>query len=168
MLNVLQTKESQTEILFDLLKKPTPTPDTPTIVSDADSQILIYIPFTNKTKVYSILLKTNKDSKTPDGSDDDTQLPVKIKVWANTTGTIAFEDASSGDGALHEADIPEPDANGWSEVPLRFVRFQSVGSLLIFLDGDDDDAYTAVQKIALVGSKGDSLQQGKLEKIEHM
>lgn len=168
VLNVIQTKTDDSSAppskqLFDLATAPA-TPTAATVVSDADSQILIYVPFTNKCKVYSILLKFSADSKTPDG--DAAQPPATVKVWANTTGTIAFEDAAAGDGALHEAAVGAPDANGWAEVQLRFVRFQSVGSLLIFLDGDDEDESTAIQKIALVGSKGDSLQHAKIEKVE--
>lgn len=165
VLNVLEVREDQTSLLFDLSKPPV-TESHPTIVSDADSQIIVHIPFMNKIKTYSILVKASSKSKKPDG--DDTQLPSKIKVWANTTGTISFEDAASGDGALHEADIEESsfDENGWTEIQLRYVRFQNVGSLLIFFDGEDEDESTAIQKIAVVGSKGESLSSGKLEKID--
>lgn len=165
VLNVLQVKEDQTATLFDITKAPV-TENYPTVVSDADSQILIYAPFMNKTKAYSILIKASADSKTPDG--DDTQRPSKIKVWANTTGTIAFEDAASGDGCLHEADIPESsyDENGWAEIQLRFVRFQNVGSLLIFIDGEDEDESTSIQKVAIVGSKGESLASQVVQKID--
>lgn len=163
VLNVLQVKEDQTASLFDLSKEPV-SANYPTIVSDADSQILIYVPFMNKSKTFSILIKASATSQTPDG--DDTQRPSKIKVWANTTGTIAFEDAAAGDGALHEAEISSYDENGWAEVQLRFVRFQNVGSLLIFIDGEEEDESTSIQKIAIVGSKGESLASQVVKKID--
>lgn len=163
VLNVLQVKEDQTASLFDLSKEPV-SANYPTIVSDADSQILVYVPFMNKSKTFSILIKASAASQTPDG--DDTQRPSKIKVWANTTGTIAFEDAAAGDGALHEAEISSYDENGWAEVQLRFVRFQNVGSLLIFIDGEEEDESTSIQKIAIVGSKGESLASQAVKKID--
>lgn len=162
-LNIIPTSaEDQVRPLFNVKRLPSSTQTG--IMSDADSQILIFIPLNNKSKVYSILLRSGKDAKKPDG--DDTQAPTTLKVWANTPGTISFDDAASGSGALHDGAIPAPDANGWSEIKLRYVRFQSVSSLLIFLDGEDEDECTALQRIVLVGNKGDSREQGKLEKIE--
>lgn len=162
-LNIIPTAvDNQVRPLFNVTRLPG-SKETG-IMSDADSQILIYIPLANKSKVYSILLRTGKDAKKPDG--DDVQAPSSIKVWANTTGTISFDDAASGSGALHDGEVSAPDANGWSEIKLRYVRFQSVSSLLIFLDGEDEDECTALQRIVLIGNKGDSREQGKLEKIE--
>lgn len=164
-LNIVPTAvENQISPLFSTKRLPSSTQVG--IRSDADSQILLYVPLNNKSKVYSILLRTGTDAKqTADG--DDLQKPTSVKVWANTTGTISFDDAAAGTGALHESEIPAPDANGWSEIKLRYVRFQNVGSLLLFLDGEDEDESTALQRIVLVGSKGDSRDQGKLEKLEH-
>lgn len=162
-LNITLTSvDDQIRPLFNAKRLPSSTQVG--IVSDADSQILIYVPLTNKSKIYSILIRTGKDSKKPDG--DDLQPPSSIKVWANTTGTISFEDAAGGSGALHDGEIASPDANGWSEIKLRYVRFQNVSSLLIFLDGEDEDESTTLQRIVLIGNKGDSREQGKLEKVE--
>jgi hypothetical protein len=131
------------------------------IASDADSQVLIYLPFTNKVKVHSILLYA-----TPVDNDDDTQTPHQIKVWANTTGMISFDDAASGVKALHSGELPAAGSKGWRDIPLRFVHFQNVSSIVIFLDGEDEDISTVVQRLILVGSKGESRDQGKLEKID--
>lgn len=130
------------------------------IASDADSQVLIFLPFTNKVKVHSILLRADAPE-----DEEDAQAPSKIKVWANTTGMISFEDAVAGVKALHSSELRAAGENGWREVPLRFVHFQNVNSVVIFLDGDDEDASTFVQRLVLVGSKGESREQGKLEKI---
>lgn len=162
-LNIVPTSvENQISPLFSTKRLPSSTQVG--IMSDADSQMLIYIPLNNKAKIYSILLRTGKDAKKPDG--DDLQVPTSVKVWANTTGTISFDDAASGSGALHDGEIPAPDENGWSEIKLRYVRFQNVSSLLVFLDGEDEDESTALQRIVIVGNKGDSRDHGKLEKLE--
>lgn len=157
-LNILQSStENPIKSLFSTLRLPSSKEKG--IVSDADSQILIFIPLANKAKIYSILLRTGKDA-------EDVQRPTSIKVWANTTGTISFDDASAGVGALHDGEIGEPDENGWSEIKLRYVRFQQVSSLLLFLDGEDEDESTALQRIVIIGNKGESRDRGKLEKIE--
>jgi thiol-disulfide isomerase/thioredoxin len=135
------------------------------VASEADSQILIYLPLQNKAKVHSIFIKA---AVVEDGSGEETQIPSTIKVWANNPTTISFDDASSGGiKPLHSGPVPEPDENGWREINLRFVHFQNVTSIQIFLDGDDEETTTVVQQLLLVGSKGGTLEQGKLEKLEN-
>lgn len=136
------------------------------IASDADSQILIYLPLQNKAKVHSIYIKSDTSEVNGDGSEE-IQSPSTIKVWANIPSIISFDDATEGGiKPLHSGPIPDPDSNGWREINLRYVHFQNVTSLQIFLDGEDEDASTVVQKILIVGNKGENREQGKLEKIE--
>ncbi|KAF5098169.1 hypothetical protein DV451_003525 [Geotrichum candidum] len=158
-LNITQSDahENQLKPLFNTARLPAAKETG--LVSDADSQMIIYIPLTNKSKVYSILLRKSASS------DEDVQPPNKIKVWANTTGTISFDDAAQT-SSLHDGDIDNYDANGWAEIKLRYVRFQNVTSLLVFLDGDDEDESTALQRLVIIGNKGESRDRGKLEKIE--
>lgn len=130
------------------------------VTSEADSQLMFYLPLNNKVKVHSIIVKTKVHS-----SEDDVQPASKIKVWANTTGTLSFEDAASGIKALHSGVI-DTDDKGYGEIKLRFVHFQNVSSLLLLIDGEDEDASTTVQQIILVGSKGEKREQRKLEKVE--
>lgn len=149
--------ENQLKPLFNVGRLPAAKESG--LVSDADSQIIIYIPLTNKCKIYSILLRKSGNTET------DSQPPNKIKVWANTTGTISFDDAAQT-ASLHDGEVDNYDANGWAEIKLRYVRFQNVTSLLVFLDGDDEDESTALQRLVVVGNKGESRDRGKLEKIE--
>lgn len=142
--------------------------DSEQVQSDADSQILVYAPFQNKTKVNSILLKVGKlpNEKEQIETDEEYQKPSKIKVWANTPGIISFEDASNGVKALHQSDVLEPDENGWIEIKLRYVLFQSVASIVIFLDGEDEDASTVIEKAIIIGNRGEAKSQGKIEAVE--
>lgn len=160
---ILNVKQGSIRTLFD----PANTEETQ-VMSDADSQILTYTPFNNKTKVYSLLLKVGKLPSEAEqiAEDEEDQPPTKMKVWANTTSIISFDDAAAGAKALHQGDLPEPDENGWIEIKLRYVLFQNVTSIVIFLDGEDEDASTVVQRIAIIGDKGESKDQGKLESVE--
>jgi thioredoxin len=160
---ILNVKQGSIRTLFD----PANAEGTQ-VMSDADSQILTYTPFNNKTKVYSLLLKVGKLPSEAEqiAEDEEDQPPTKIKIWANTTSIISFDDAAAGVKALHQGDLPKPDENGWIEIKLRYVLFPNVTSIVIVLDGADEDASTVVQRIALIGDKGESKDQGKLEALE--
>lgn len=158
----LNINNASTDLLRDLFS----TKDgSKGVMSEADSQLMFYLPLNNKVKLQSILIRSNVGEEAGDDDEEDIQKASKIKVWANTIGTIPFEEAESGSKALHSGSI-NADADGWSEIKLRFVHFQNVGSLLIFIDGDDEEASTVVQQILLVGNRGESREQGKLEKID--
>ncbi|KAK9471037.1 PITH domain-containing protein [Dipodascopsis tothii] len=134
------------------------SPDPTSVASDADSQFLFYVPFMNETKLHSIILQFRG------GEVDGTALqrPYKIKVWVNLPSVLSFDDAASMP-AVHEEEVPEPDSEGWSHVKLRYVRFQRVSSVVIFIEGEDDDTPTGLSKVLFIGQSGDKLAMGKLE-----
>ncbi|KAK9324175.1 PITH domain-containing protein [Lipomyces orientalis] len=140
---------------------PSAAAGTPNIESDADSQLLFYVPFMNATKVHSVLIQAAvaKD----DNNEPAKQRPTKLKLWTNLPAILSFDDTTSVP-AVHEADISEPDEQGWSAVRLRYVRFQRVSSLVVFLEGEDEDEPTGVNKVVFVGEKGDKLEMGTLAK----
>ncbi|EGV64170.1 Thioredoxin-like protein 1 [Yamadazyma tenuis] len=162
-----QALNSNTSIkdVFDLSKPST------SVFSDADSQILLYVPLTHISKIYSILIKTKKPvqvSETTLLDEDDaeeTQLPNLIKVWGNKLNILAFEDAAGDNAAPHIEKLSLPDEEGWYECRLKFVRFQNVQSLNLFFDGDDDDFHTVIDKIAIVGLGGEQKDQNIIDKL---
>ncbi|ODV77612.1 thioredoxin [Suhomyces tanzawaensis NRRL Y-17324] len=139
--------------------------DNTTVYSDADSQMLLYVPLLTISKVYSIWIKTAKVAKADnikleDDEIEETQSPNLVKVWPNHSSIISFDDAAS-DSAPHVEKIDGQD--GWYECKLKFVRFQNVQSLNLFFDGDDEDYHTVIEKILLVGVNGESKEQGKIQ-----
>jgi hypothetical protein len=51
-------------------------------------------------------------------------------------------------------------------VELRFVKFQNISSLVVFVvDGDGDGEKTRIDRIRLFGESGEKRAMGKLEKI---
>ncbi|KAI5955774.1 txl1 [Candida jiufengensis] len=141
------------------------------IISDSDSQILLSITFLNISKIYSILIKLNKniskDKITIDEEDlEEIQQPNLIKIWPNTQNILSFEDASSDLKAPHiEKLTTEPDSQ-WIELKLKYVKFQNVQNLTIFIDGDDEDYHTIVEKIIIIGLNGESKEQKSLASLE--
>jgi thioredoxin len=134
----------------DIAKAQTP------LNSDIDSQILLHIPLINICKIYSILIK----AKEVDGF----QRPNLLKTWINNNNIISFDDAISLNSLNDSEEITEWDENGWTEYKLKFVRFQKVKSLDIFLDGEDEDSQTLIEKILIVGVDGESAKQGSIPK----
>lgn len=161
LLNASHGSQEAIRGLLDLSKR------NAAIKSDADSQLMLYLPLQNKTKLHTIFVQSRKSALGEDEDADELQEVSQVKVWANTIGLISFEDATDGVKALHDEDVTSKDlGDGWRELKLRYVHFQNVASVLMFFDGEDEDNYTVLEKIVLVGSKGDSRDQGKLEKGE--
>lgn len=93
--------------------------------------------------------------------------PKTLQLFSNRHNILGFE----------EADDLEPtqtltiskddwDATGTATVLTRFVKFQSVSSLVMyFTDGDGDEDKLRIDRIRLVGEAGAKRDMGKLEKI---
>ncbi|KAK9451523.1 PITH domain-containing protein [Limtongia smithiae] len=133
----------------------------PCLQSDADSQLLFYVPFNNFVKLHTMLIQTS----VPQAQDEEEtrQRPARIKLWKNLPSVLSFDDVTSVP-AVHESEISEPDEQGWSVVKLHFVHFQRVTSLVIFIEGEDEDEPTAINRILFVGESGDKLEMGSLAK----
>lgn len=143
-----------------------------TVLSDADSQLLFYVPFVNILKVYSVLVKfrnphdiAGEDLELDDDElREESQVPAVLKLWPNHNSILSFDDATS-DAAPHVEKL-EGVAHGWYEAKVKFVRFQNVQSLNIFVEGAEEDLHTVVDKIVVVGVSGESKEQQKLNKGE--
>ncbi len=58
------------------------------------------------------------------------------------------------------------DATGTANVALRFVKFQNVTSLVLFIvDGDGPGEKVRVDRIRIIGETGEKRDPGKLEKV---
>lgn len=148
-----------------------------TIMSDADSQLLFFLPLNNICKVHSILIKfrpvsdilseANAESLELDEDElqSETQPPLLLKVWVNKDNILSFDDASNDTSAPYVGGIDLDDSN-WATCKLKYVRFQNVKTLNIFIDGKDEDFHTLIEKIVLIGVAGDSSEQGTLQKLE--
>ncbi|ODQ65205.1 thioredoxin-like protein [Nadsonia fulvescens var. elongata DSM 6958] len=133
--------------------------------SDTDSQLLCFVPLLNKCKVHSLLIK--RAAELPYSNEDDLQHPSQIKVFSNSPGMISFDDVNSNSlKPLHDSVVTFEGDSLWAEIKLRFVKFQNVNSLVLFIDGEDEDALTVLDRIVIVGVNGESRQHAKIEKLE--
>jgi hypothetical protein len=95
--------------------------------------------------------------------------PKTIHIFINRPHILGFEEAE---------DIPPTqtftlsskdwDSTGTANLTLRFVKFQNVTSLVIFVvDGDGSGEKVRLDRLRIIGETGEKRDQGKLEKIDH-
>nr|DAD19634.1 TPA_asm: hypothetical protein HUJ06_021097 [Nelumbo nucifera] len=122
--------------------------------SDADEQLLIYIPFTQVIKLHSFLMK---------GPEDEAG-PKTVKLFANKEhmGFSNVSDFPPSDSAVLSLD----NLKG-KPFTVKYVKFQSVRSLTIFIeDNQCGGDVTKVQKIVLYGTTVETTDMKALKKIE--
>ncbi|XP_057763686.1 PITH domain-containing protein At3g04780 [Salvia miltiorrhiza] len=121
--------------------------------SDADEQLLIYIPFNQVVKIHSIVIKGPEE-----------EGPKTVKLFANREH-MGFSNVN---------DFPPSDTMVLSEenlkgkpVILKYVKFQNVRSLTIFIeDNQSGSEISKVQKIALYGTTVQTTDMKSLKKLE--
>jgi hypothetical protein len=93
--------------------------------------------------------------------------PKTIKLFTNRPHNLGFDEADDIQ-PTQEIEINENDwnENSTASISLRFVRFQNITSLVIFVvDGDGDGEKVRVDRVRLIGESGEKREMGKLEKI---
>jgi hypothetical protein len=138
------------------------------VESDVDEQLMLYIPFTSTVKVHTIQL-TSLPPKSDDEDDDEIPLrPKTIHLYTNKQHNLGFEEAEE----IPATQTIELKASDWDEktgtakLELRFVKFQNISSLVMFVvDGDGSGERTRIDRVRIIGEAGEKRDMGKLEKI---
>ncbi|KAI9739645.1 MAG: hypothetical protein M1834_006363 [Cirrosporium novae-zelandiae] len=134
------------------------------VVSDTDEQLMLYVPFQSNLKIHSIHVTSIPDLE----GEEPTMRPKTIKLYTNRPNIIGFEEAD-GIAPIQSISLESRD---WDEktntarIELRFVKFQNVSSLVLFVvDGDSDEEKVRLDRIRIIGETGEKRDMGKLEKI---
>lgn len=93
--------------------------------------------------------------------------PKTLKLFTNRPHNLGFDEADDID-PTQTIEISESDwnSNGTASLGLRFVRFQNITSLVIFVvDGDGDSEKVRLDRVRFIGESGEKREMGKLEKI---
>ncbi|KAL4804220.1 PITH domain-containing protein [Aspergillus unguis] len=136
------------------------------VESDTDEQLMLFIPFLSTLKVHSLHIT----SLPPSGDDEDEEVmrPKTIHIYTNRSHVLGFDEAD-GETPVQAITLESGDwdpKTGTAKIDLRFVKFQSVFSLNVFVvDGDGDGEKTRIDRIRIFGEAGDKRDMGKLEKI---
>ena len=143
-------------------------PSVDWVESDTDEQLMLYIPFQSTLKLHTIQVTSILPSSASSDEDDPPMRPRTFKFYINRPHNLGFEEAE---------DTPPTqtitlEAKDWDEktdtarLELRFVKFQNVVSLIVFVvDGDGDGDKVRIDRLRLIGESGISREVPKLEKI---
>lgn len=121
--------------------------------SDTDDQLLIHIPFNQAVKLNSLVIKS---------SETKGKGPRSIRLFKNTP-SIGFGEAENAP-SIQDFVLTEKDLEG-EALTLRFVKFQSLTSLSIFVaNNQGDEENTIIQKIAIFGQSGETMNVADIKK----
>ncbi|RKP34916.1 thioredoxin-like 1, isoform CRA_b, partial [Dimargaris cristalligena] len=114
--------------------------------SDVDEQLLIHIPFNQPVKLHSMRILSGP------GVNDQGRAPKTIKLFANRPN-LGFDEVDS----VHETqliELTEEDYESDNLINLRYVRFQNVAHLVVFIqDNLEDEDTTALSRIVFYGKR---------------
>lgn len=126
--------------------------------SDADEQLLLHIPIQQSIKLRALRF-TTVSSKLQ-------HAPKTVKIFVNAPG-VDFDSADGGAEAAQEVALDEAQARGDKVVELRFVRFQNVKHLAIFVvDNQGGEDVTRIDKLELVGLAVEGTNMSDLKKLD--
>lgn len=109
--------------------------------SDCDEQLIMSIAFNQAVKLHS--LKINAPAQ---------KGPKNIKVFINQPRTLDFDSAESM-APVQAFELGPDDIQEGSLIPLRFVKFQNVQNITIFVkDNQSGDETTQIDYLAIYGS----------------
>lgn len=137
------------------------------VESDTDEQLMIFIPFRSTVKLHTIHITSFPSQN--DDDDEEVGRPTKLKLYVNRANIVGFDEANDLP-ATQEIELSKDswDAKtGTAVISTRFVKFQSVSSLTIFVEeGEEGCDKTRIDRIRLVGEAGEKRDMGKLEKVK--
>ncbi|KAI4173461.1 MAG: hypothetical protein LQ346_008424 [Caloplaca aetnensis] len=138
------------------------------VESDTDEQLMLFIPFQSTLKVHTLHIASLPSTNMGQESDDLPMRPRTLHLYTNRAHVLGFEEAEDLPATqtitLQAQDWD--DATGTAKVELRFVKFQKVSSLILFVaDGDGNGDKVRIDRVKIIGEKGEKRELGKLEKI---
>jgi hypothetical protein len=88
-------------------------------------------------------------------------------LYSNRPHILGFDEAE-GIAATQSMTLTEKDwdETGTATLSLRFVKFQNVTSLVVFVvDGEGDGDKVRLDRLRIIGETGERRELGKLEKV---
>ena len=137
------------------------------VESDTDEQLMLYVPFMSTLKVHTL----HVTSLPPKDDEEPPMRPKTIQIYSNRAHVLGFDEAE--DLPATQAIMLNPrdwdEKTGTAKVELRFVKFQNVTSLVVFVvDGEGNGEKVRIDRMRIVGETGEKRDLGKLEKVgEH-
>ncbi|CAK9834106.1 Thioredoxin-like protein 1 [Anthophora retusa] len=122
--------------------------------SDCDEQLILSISFTQAVKVHSLKIKAPKDKG-----------PKNIKLFINQPRTMDFDMADSNT-SIQDLTLSAKDIEEGNPIPLRYVKFQNVQNLQIFVkDNQSGSETTRIDHVAVFGSLITTTNMGEFKRV---
>uniref|UniRef100_A0A5K3F9N7 Thioredoxin-like protein 1 n=1 Tax=Mesocestoides corti TaxID=53468 RepID=A0A5K3F9N7_MESCO len=110
------------------------------LISDTDEQLIIFLSFSQAIKLHSLRITAPEDSG-----------PKNIKIFTNQTTTPDF-DACETAVPVQAFTLTPEDLKAKSLIQLKYVKFQNVNSVTIFVqDNQQDVGQTRITNLILYG-----------------
>ncbi|TPX59706.1 hypothetical protein PhCBS80983_g02321 [Powellomyces hirtus] len=125
--------------------------------SDVDEQLIVNVPFNQAVKIHSFKIIPESLEK----------APKTIKTFVNPASILGFDEADSVD-PTETIELTQKDYETGAVIPLRFVKYQSVHNVNIFVEDNlGGDEVTAIKQLILYGTPVETTKMGDLKKAEH-
>ncbi|XP_071480233.1 thioredoxin-like protein 1 [Diadema antillarum] len=121
--------------------------------SDCDEQLMILLSFQQNVKLHSLRLLGPKLNG-----------PKEIKLFINLPNTMGFDQAERTSGT-QELTITEEELAG-EIIPLRFVKFQNVSNVTVFVKNNQgDEETTRIDYLGFIGARTNTTNMGEFKRV---
>jgi len=131
------------------------TSDDTYLESDCDEQLLMMLSFNQPVKLHSIKLR----------STDDGKGPKTIKLFINQPNELDFDQAEQRE-AIQKIDVEEKQLTGDNVINLRYVKFQNVQNVSVFiLDNQGGEETTVLKQLQFYGTPVEATNMNDFKRI---
>lgn len=124
------------------------------LASDCDEQLIISITFNQAIKLHSLKFKASQKNG-----------PKNIKLFINQPVTFDFDQASSAI-PIQEIEITPKDLTEGNPISLRFVKFQNVQNIIIFvINNQSGSETTIIQDLKFIGTPVATVKMNDFKRI---
>lgn len=122
--------------------------------SDCDEQLIISITFNQAVKIHSLKFGAPADKG-----------PKNVRIFINQPRTLDFDMADSNT-CIQELEVTPDDLSNGTPVNLRFVKFQNVQNLQVFVkDNQSGGEVTQIDHFAVIGSPISTTNMGDFKRV---
>ncbi|XP_065064006.1 thioredoxin-like protein 1 [Rhopilema esculentum] len=123
--------------------------------SDCDEELLLTISFTQPVKLHSVKI----------AAPDDGRGPKTIKIFKNQPSAIDFDQAKRME-ALQTLNLSSDDIDGNQIIELRYVKFQDVQNIIIFVqDNQGGEETTVIGNLTIIGSPSEATKMSDFKRV---
>ncbi|PFH37480.1 proteasome-interacting thioredoxin domain-containing protein [Besnoitia besnoiti] len=126
--------------------------------SNEDPQLLIKLGFSNPVKLSSLMIKS------PPGSAEAGEVPKTVKLFTNNLA-MGFSEAES-EAPIQEVTLDENEVESGCTIPLRFVKFQNVSTLVIFVESNNGSDQTKISEIDVFGVPTEKMEMKEWKPVK--